>query len=519
MVQVDFDVIIIGGAFSGASTAILLKRKHPSLRILIVERVEEFDRKVGEATTEISGCFLTKHLMITHHLAHHQIPKQGLRLWFCRSENDAFDDCGETGAKYHARLPSYQLDRAVLDTSILKEAVALGAELWRPAKVGEITTGEGDNTLTVEVEGETRTVRSRWLIDASGRASVIARKNNWLKPLTEHPTSSVWARVRGTKDWDGYEIRTANPKYARASHASRSAATNHLTGYGWWCWIIPLKGGDYSVGIVYDERIFQLPPGPTLGDRLMAHLMQNPIGKKIFVDAECIEGDVKAYSMLPYYSEQVAGPGWFTVGDAAGFIDPLYSQGLDFCAWTVSATVGAISDEVEGKSIDPKKLNADFQRAYHSWFRALYLDKYYYLGDADLMIPAFLMDLGLYFYGPVRDAVNFPERGMRELPFCESPSQFVAQSMAFYNRRLVAIAKNRMRLGTYGRNNLNRRELIAGFIPDWTVWKVILRGMRLWMRAEVVNFFESLAGKKSSALSSIPPKVIAPVSASTDPVI
>ncbi|MEO6053638.1 MAG: NAD(P)/FAD-dependent oxidoreductase, partial [Chthoniobacterales bacterium] len=263
----EFDVAIIGGAFSGASAAILLKRKHPQLRILIIERTEKFDRKVGEATTEISGRFLTKHLMMTHHLAHHHVAKQGLRIWFTRSEGDSLDDCGEMGAKYNSRLPSYQIDREVLDSKILEEAVALGAELWRPAKVQEIETRESDNELIVQFGGETHTVRSKWLIDASGRAAVLGRKKKLLEPLTAHPTNSVWARFKSVTDWDSYKVFSENPNYANASHASRSAATNHLTGYGWWCWIIPLKGGDYSVGIVYDERLYQLPPGEKLGDR------------------------------------------------------------------------------------------------------------------------------------------------------------------------------------------------------------------------------------------------------------
>ena len=45
--EVDYDVVIVGGAFSGAATALMLKRKHPAARILIIEKSAEFDRKVG----------------------------------------------------------------------------------------------------------------------------------------------------------------------------------------------------------------------------------------------------------------------------------------------------------------------------------------------------------------------------------------------------------------------------------------------------------------------------------------
>src|SRR5467141_2629278 len=78
----DYDVVIIGGAFSGAATALMLKRKRPDARVLIIEKTAVFDRKVGESTTEVSSCYMTRILGLTHYLGHHQLAKQGLRLWF-----------------------------------------------------------------------------------------------------------------------------------------------------------------------------------------------------------------------------------------------------------------------------------------------------------------------------------------------------------------------------------------------------------------------------------------------------
>ena len=51
----DYDVVIIGGAFSGAATALMLKRKRPEARVMIIEKTTAFDRKVGESTTEVSS--------------------------------------------------------------------------------------------------------------------------------------------------------------------------------------------------------------------------------------------------------------------------------------------------------------------------------------------------------------------------------------------------------------------------------------------------------------------------------
>ncbi|HEY6112221.1 MAG TPA: NAD(P)/FAD-dependent oxidoreductase, partial [Chthoniobacterales bacterium] len=331
----DYDVVIIGGAFSGAATALILKRKYPAARVLIIEKTAEFDRKVGESTTEISSCYMTRILGLTHYLGHEQLAKQGLRLWFCNRPDQPFDDCVEVGPHYNSRVSTFQVDRAKLDTHMLELALQAGCDLWRLAKVRQVDlNGAAGQCVSADVDSSQRTARSRWVVDASGRAAMLSRKLGHFRQNTEHPISAVWARFTGVKDWDSYEWREKFPDYANACRTGRNWATNHLFGCGWWCWIIPLRGGDVSVGVVYDSRLFKLPEGSNLAERLHAHVLGHPIGREIFARARAIEGDVHALSMLPYWSEKVCGDGWALVGDAAGFIDPLYSPGLDFCSYT-----------------------------------------------------------------------------------------------------------------------------------------------------------------------------------------
>src|SRR5438034_1279519 len=137
----EYDVVIIGGAFSGAATALMLKRKRPEARVLIIEKNAEFDRKVGESTTEVSSCYMTRILGLAHYLGHHQLAKQGLRLWFSNRPDQRFDDCVEVGTRYQSRLPGFQVDRAKLDSHMLELAVQAGCELWRPAKVTNFQKG------------------------------------------------------------------------------------------------------------------------------------------------------------------------------------------------------------------------------------------------------------------------------------------------------------------------------------------------------------------------------------------
>src|SRR5437667_9177939 len=112
----EYDVVITGGACSGAATALMLKRKRPEARVLIIEKTAEFDRKVGESTTEVSSCYMTSILGLTHYLGHEQLAKQGLRLWISSQPDQRFNDCVEVATSYQSRLPGSQEDRPKLDS-------------------------------------------------------------------------------------------------------------------------------------------------------------------------------------------------------------------------------------------------------------------------------------------------------------------------------------------------------------------------------------------------------------------
>ncbi len=500
--EFDYDVVIVGGAFSGAATALMLKRRHPAARVLIVERAAEFDRKVGESTTEVSSCYMTRILGLTNYLGHDHLAKQGLRMWFGKRVDQQFDDCVEVGAHYQARLPTFQIDRSTLDQHLLDLAIAAGCELRRPAKLARFElNGAAGQTVSITTDGGEETITARWIVDASGRAALLPRKLGLFRSNTEHPINAVWARFTGVKDWDSYEWRERFPEFANACRTSRSWATNHLMGNGWWCWIIPLRGGDVSAGIVYDSRIFTLPEGASLSQRLLDHLLAHPVGREIFANAEAIAGDVHAFSAMPYWSEQVCGDGWAVVGDAAGFIDPLYSPGLDFCSYTSYYVADLLTRQLCGDGVNDRLAyyNAQYPVMYRLWFETLYKDKYYYTGDAELMSAALLLDVGSYFVGLVIPVYRDPEKEFLHLPFEGAAGRVFASMMKFYNRRLVALAKRRLATGYFAHRNSGWREMYDGFVPDARVRKLIQKGLLRWWKAELTNLWLIFTGMRAAA--------------------
>src|SRR6266705_4418672 len=138
-----YDVVVIGGALSGAATATLLLRQNPGLRLLIVDKSPTLTRRVGEATVEVSAYFMGRVLGLTQYLNESHLIKQGMRFWFKNDDVKSLGEASELGGRYQVRLPSYQLDRAVFDEEVLRRACVAGAELLRPASVLDVQLSDG----------------------------------------------------------------------------------------------------------------------------------------------------------------------------------------------------------------------------------------------------------------------------------------------------------------------------------------------------------------------------------------
>lgn len=488
-----YDVVVLGGAFSGSALGLLLKRERPDLKVLIIEKSTKFDRKVGESTSEVAGCFLTRVLGISNHLAGKHFQKHGLRLWFTNPGNDCPSHCSEIGPYSQARFPTFQLDREILDQHLLDESVKQGCEVVRPATIKSFELdGIGKNTVTYKQDGETRTVTAQWVADCSGKAALVARQRGTLHPLEGHPVHSMWVRFRNVRCLDSPEARGMGLK--PGPFVARASATNHLMGRGWWSWIIPLSNGDFSAGVTWDERLFTPPSDGRIGQRLKQHLLSHPIGKLMFENAEPIENDARIYKNLPYYSSEICGDGWISMGDAAGFMDPLYSQGLDYCAHGTYAAHRLILRSLGGECVKEciAKHDVQYRQSYHRWFKSLYLNKYQYLGDSELMRAAFLLDLSTYFVGPVQLVYKYTNKEFSHMPYYGPVGGAFAKFMAFYNRRLEIIARKRLAKGSYGQHNVDHSYFIRkSFEGSPLAFGHLFRGVRTWLKLEIQNLFTS----------------------------
>ncbi len=482
--HLDYDVVIAGGAFSGAAAAVLLRRDH-GLRVLIVEKQEAFDEKVGEATTEMSAMFLTRRLALWSHLEREHLPKEGLRYWSHNPEVTNHGDASEAGGILRSAVPSFQLRRDVLDEHLLAVAVEEGAELLRPARVIGIALSDECQIIRIEREGEQREIRCRWVLDASGRANLIGRQLGLIERLEEHPVAAMWGRWKNVRNIDDLAARSY-PELAGRNVGSRRLGTNHYVGAGYWIWVIPLANGETSIGVVFDRRMVDLHESRNRPEDFQTFLRAIPPLAELLEGAELRRDDLRFFSHLPYFSKQYMGAGWALLGDAASFLDPYYSPGLDHAAFTVESTVAIVGAQLAGEDVSSRieEHNLTFVRSYRRFFDAAYRNKYRYMGEHDLISAALLLDTAQYYIFVVTPAYRLFRRFFWMPVLGPRGAFFSYHLMCFYNRRLGSIAALRERVGEAGRRNRGRRINLyfdLGFAP----FRMGLRGFRLWMMAEL----------------------------------
>ena len=483
-----YDVVILGGAFSGASAAILLKRDRPDLSVLVVEKAVAFDAKVGEATTEMSGMFLTRRLAQWQHLEREHLPKEGLRYWWFNEQVHGHAEASETGAYQRSTIPSFQLRRDTLDEHLLATAVEEGADLLRPARVRDVELGEFDHRVTLERDGgEAETVACRWVLDATGRANFLGKRLGLIERNREHPTAAVWCRWEDVRHLD--DVAARGPlSFSRANIGSRRLATNHYMGFGYWVWFIPLGNGETSIGIVFDTRLMDLDRGKNMASEYLAFLKAIPSAAELLEGAQMKSEDLRTYSNLAYVTRQYMGNGWALMGDAAAFLDPYYSPGLDHVGFSVDATVTLVQAQSRGEDISREMAehNLIFVRSYWRFFEAVYKDKYFYMGEQDLLSASFLIDTAQYYIFVVIPAYRFFGKFHWMPVLGPKPAFFSYHMMRIYNRRFKAIALARRAAGEAGRRNHGRRVRVL-YDLHGAPFRMAAKGVKLWIFAELDN--------------------------------
>jgi len=390
------DVAILGGGIAGALLARQLRRRLPELHVALLEQGEEPAPKVGESTVEIASHYLVRRQGLSKYLYERQLPKNGIRYFFDSAERDLplpeMSELGTINLPFH---PAFQLDRATLETDLLEMCRAEGVEVRLGAKVSGLSLGEGGAPHEVRVEGADGGERlsARWVADATGRRGLLAHMLRLRRDEPEHQIGSVWGRFEGVVDVDDLGD---DAFHGRVRHTARGLSTLHFHYSGYWIWMIRLRGGLTSVGVVGHptrERGLRTPEG------FRAFLDEHGAVRELMADAKAV--DHGSMARIAFGTERFLHPDrWGLVGEAASAADPLYSPGLDFaaleCDFLTDAIVRDTAGEPAADLAERVGLYDGFLDFRHQAVMRLYRGLYGIFGSYELMRLKWDFDIASY---------------------------------------------------------------------------------------------------------------------------
>ena len=345
----QFDVIIVGAGPAGSTAANLLARA--GVRVLVLER-EHFPRfHVGES-------LLPAQIDLLERLG---VDLEG--GGFLRKRGAVFideRDGRETCFSFDEGLPgtpayAYQVDRARFDHLLMRAAIEQGAEVREGHEVVEFELDAEGARLVVEHEGQRESLRARYLVDATGQSALLGRRGRTIAPYHEFGRAAAVRRY---------------PKLAPAiaeELAARGDIFIRIIDEGW-MWIIPLAGGELSVGVVKAKGKVE----PALLEREIA---ESPLLQRLLADADP-PLKIELIGNFSYKNTLPRGSGFVCIGDSACFLDPVFSSGVTL------AMVGAermaellVPALAERRELDPDLMQPVFDhldRAYQSFGRFIH---------------------------------------------------------------------------------------------------------------------------------------------------
>ena len=254
-----------------------------------------------------------------------------------------------------SRTYAFQVIRSEFDQMMLEHAKSQGVKVYEGVEVAEIQF-EGDRPVSADwavSEGGNGTGAAQGriafdvLIDASGRNSLMATR--YLRNRRFH---EVFQNVAIWAYWEDAE--------KKLSGREGDIIVNSIP--GGWFWAIPLHDGTMSVGVVMHKDLVMAKKGKSLEEIYTEALEGAELIQTVIKPARKIS-KVYSESDYSYASERFAGPGYFLVGDAACFLDPLLSSGVHLA--TFSALLAAASySSIERDEVSEEEGISYFEHSY-----------------------------------------------------------------------------------------------------------------------------------------------------------
>ena len=338
-IKSSYDVVVIGGGPAGAALATFLQRQGHTCLVLNSSRFPRYH--IGESLIPHTYGTLDR-LGLLPKLRESQFPvKQSVRFTPPSGEETAPFYFSETIKGDGAR--TWQVERSEFDELCLENAAAAGVDVQEGTRVKKVLF-EGDQAVGVlaqTTDDACREISAKVVVDASGRATLIGNQLGLKEPIPGLQKASLWSYYRGGHRREGIDA---------------GETTVFMIQDRGWFWYIPLPDDIVSVGIVASAE-YLFDETREFEESFLREVDRCQPLSRWLQHAERV-GQVRGIRRLAYLNRQVVGDGWVMIGDAAGFLNPIYSSGLYLALASAELAAGCIDSGLQSGDVSAEKLGA-----------------------------------------------------------------------------------------------------------------------------------------------------------------
>jgi flavin-dependent dehydrogenase len=345
-------LVVVGSSISGGLAACYLKIRFPDCEVISIQKPNAKFPVVGESLTEFST-LLFHEIGLGSYLEEQHFHKYGLTFYFKEKIDDPAD---YTYATHEATrippMPSNQINRSTLAVRLRERAKELGVEMIDGTVTDVSIREDGPHQIVYTAAGgDPVSIETKWIVDASGRNRLLARKLG-LKRTSQFQRSSFWFRLEG---FDKEILRQMEQVKTPHHCFDPYYVTHHFFGKHNWMWAIPMRSGPperdlISIGIVYRPDLYK-PEVSSVETFLSQVGAEHPVVAKLVESGTIIDTNIFRnyfYETKQSYSRQ----GWFIIGDAGDTVDPLYSTGMAMTSIQIKQVAAIIEADRNGTLTD-----------------------------------------------------------------------------------------------------------------------------------------------------------------------
>jgi flavin-dependent dehydrogenase len=333
------EILVIGGGPAGSCAATLLTRR--GYDVVLIDKVRHPRETVGESVLPSAWKYFDL-LGVTPDIQREGFVKKagGVVVWGDEITQISFRD-------FAYDRPGLHVERAALDHLLLKNAKAAGVRVFEGMRAESFATDDAGGANVVIAEGNSsggaQCMRCRFLIDATGQASLVARQFGTKRLDPDFRFVSIWGYFEGSRYVSSGGI--IRPFEDIREHAPMTFVS-HLGGWGW-AWHIPMRA-ETSVGIVVPIEDYK--QGTAAHGSLEEYFLATCGAIEHLGDllsSARLKSGVRVIRDFSYGPDRIAGPGYFVIGDAAGFVDPIFSIGVVMALYSGQLAAWAIDRSLQ----------------------------------------------------------------------------------------------------------------------------------------------------------------------------